>query len=313
MGMVPEMRDERSGIKDRAASRVYSPPMNHRTLVSALVLLLLGAPTALAAQPAATQPAAASLTDAQMEQFLLTGKVGRARELDKGVTASTRATLTDGTLTHDAHIQSIDQSKQEFKGGPVPEFDFRDKWQFNVAAYKIDRLLGLDLVPVTVERRWRTEAASFSWWVDDGLMDEGERQNKKLTPPNQACWNDQMLLIRLFDQLIDNIDRNAGNIVITRTWRLWAIDHTRAFRRSKTPPKLETLTRIDRRLLERLTMLDFATLKRELKAYIVDGDVRALLARRDAIVAHFRARGEAALYDRPDAAAGCVAAAALLN
>jgi len=279
--------------------------MNHRTLVSALVLLLLGAPTALAAQPAATQPAAASLTDAQMEQFLLTGKVGRARELDKGVTASTRATLTDGTLTHDAHIQTIDQSKQEIKGGPVPEFDFRDKWQFNVAAYKIDRLIGLNLVPVSVDRAWNARAGAFTWWIDDVLMDEGERQKKKVDPPDALCWSEQLWLLRVFDQLIDNRDRNLGNSVISKRWRLWAIDHTRAFRYSREPRNPALLIRIDRAVLQRLKALDFPTLKRDVGRYLNDADIRNLLSRRDGIVAHFEKRGEGALYDRRDPAAGC--------
>ena len=39
-----------------------------------------------------------------------------------------------------------------------------------------------------------------------------------------------MQLVRLFDQLIYNIDRNIGNLMITNDWRIWAIDHTRAFR-----------------------------------------------------------------------------------
>ena len=39
-----------------------------------------------------------------------------------------------------------------------------------------------------------------------------------------------MQMLRLFDQLIANIDRNLGNLLIGNDWTIWAIDHTRAFR-----------------------------------------------------------------------------------
>jgi hypothetical protein len=64
-------------------------------------------------------------------------------------------------------------------------------------------------------------------------------------------------------------------------------------------------------VLERLAALEFDTLKREVKAYLSDYDLRALLSRRDAIVAHFRARGAQALYDRRNPSSGCRAETAL--
>ena len=274
--------------------------MIHRRLAGALVLFLIAATA-----NADPQSAAPSLTDAQKEQFLQTGKVGRTRELDKGVTASSRVTLTDGTLTHDAHVQTIDEYKREFKAGTVPEFDFRDKWQFNVAAYKVDRLIGLNLVPVSVERVWASRPGAFTWWIDDVMMDEGERQKKKLQPPDALCWSEQLWSLRVFDQLVDNVDRNLGNSVISKGWRLWGIDHTRAFRYSREPRNPALLMRIDRALLQRLKALDFPTLKREVGTYLNDADIRNLLSRRDGIVAHFEKLGESSLYDRRDPAAGC--------
>ena len=271
-----------------------------RELVAAVAVGLLCLPPAPLAQQSAPPP-----DDAAKEEFLRTARIVRTRAAGKGVTGSTRATMQLGELIHDAHIQIVDESKAEFKSAKGVEFNFRDRWQFNVAAYRIDRLLGLGIVPVTVERRWRFAPASFTWWVDDVLMDEGERVKQKVTAPNEDCWNEQRQLVRVFDQLIDNTDRNVGNLIITRTWRLWAIDHTRAFRKAKTPSKPETLTRIDRRILERLAALDFATLKRAAGSYIDDAEVRAVLTRRDAMVAHFKARGEAVLYDRAQTETGC--------
>ena len=164
-------------------------------------------------------------------------------------------------------------------------------------------------MPVSVERVWSSRPAAFTWWIDDVMMDEGERQKKKLDPPDAMCWSEQLWSLRIFDQLIDNIDRNLGNSVITRTWRLWGIDHTRAFRYSKEPRSPHLMIRIDRALLQRLKALDFATLKREVGRYLDDADIRNLLSRRDAIVAHFEKLGEGGVYDRKDPAAGCKAAA----
>lgn len=252
----------------------------------------------LRAQAATQAVATPALTDAQTEEFLLKAEVTKTRSTAKGVTGSLRATLSDGKLTHEAHIQDVDESKREFQSARGTEFNFRDSWSFNVAGYKIDRLIGLNMVPVSVSRRWRSKPAAFTWWIDDVLMDEQERLQKKTQPPDLQYWNEQMQLVRLFDQLIYNVDRNMGNLIITKDWRVWAIDHTRAFRTHDTLKSPEAITRCDRQVFERLKALDKDTLKREVGSVLDEWQIRAVLARRDAIVKKIEGLGPVGLFDR---------------
>jgi hypothetical protein len=169
---------------------------------------------------------------------------------------------------------------------------------YNVAAYRLDRLIGLNLIPVSVSRSWRSESGAFTWWVDDVLMDEEARTKKRIEPPDMAAWNEQMQLVRVLDQLIYNVDRNLGNLLITNDWRVWAIDHTRAFRTHRTLKAADNITRCDRQVLEGLKRLDAAMLKKSLGAFLTQYEIEGLLHRRDAIVALLEQKGPAVLFDR---------------
>lgn len=265
-----------------------------------LVLVLVSIVSATAASPGqeATASAPPQLSDQEIEHFLLEAKVVRTRNIGKGVTNALRATLTDGSRTHDAQIQTIDESRTTGPTARGMELNFRDNWAFNVAAYRLDRLIGLNLVPVSVERKHGTKSAAYTWWVDDVMMEEGERLKKSLQPPSPARWNETMQLVRLFDQLISNVDRNMGNLLITKDWRVWAIDHTRAFRLHKTLAKPENVSRCDRQMLAALKALDKQTLDRELGRWLTNWEREAVLDRRDAIVQIIEGRGEGALFDR---------------
>jgi len=243
----------------------------------------------------------ASLTIEQKIEFLRTGKIVGDKSAKKGITDTQRVTLTDGKLTHDASVQRIDEHRDVFQGQDgSSEFNFKDSWKFNVAAWKLARLLGLDdMMPPYIERKFKGDSASYSWWVDDVMMDEETRTKKNMTAPDLDAWNQEMYVVRVFDQLIYNTDRNLTNLLVDKNWHIWMIDHSRSFRAQHTLRNDKNLVRCDRALLARMKALDAATLKKELSPYVNGEEIKGLLARRDLIVKFFESKGESALYDRP--------------
>jgi hypothetical protein len=268
--------------------------MSQRVRFPGLLFGVGAALVAIALAPAATgkAPAPALLeTDAEREAFLLEADVVSTRPAGGGSTSSTRATLRKGGLKHDAHIQTINLEKGQQSLNTGLDLDFRDSYRNNVAAYRLDRMLGIGMVPVTVVRSYEGKAAAYTWWVDDVQMSEKDRREKQVHAPDAEAWNRQMYVVRVFDQLIYNTDRNLGNLLIDKSWRLWMIDHTRAFKIFKVLRNEADLTEFcERGLLGGLRALDKASLKARMAGLMNDGQVNGLLARRDRIVRSYEAK-----------------------
>jgi hypothetical protein len=255
-------------------------------LATAAGLAVAGLAVLVKAQSPTVEP---NFTEDQQREFLLKAKIINSRQIGRGVTSPWRLTLSDGTVTHDAAFQNVDvrQSQMDFRQGPS-EIGFRDFYAYNIAAYELAKLLGLsDMVPVTVERKWKGQAGALSWWVP-WKWDEEMRQKQNLQPPHAEAWNNQVDKVRVFIQLIFDTDRNAGNLLITEDWKLWIIDFTRAFRLHKTLRNPEQLQRCDRQLWENLHKLNAKELMEKTAPQLSKGEVQALLARRDAMVDCFQ-------------------------
>lgn len=114
-------------------------------------------------------------------------------------------------------------------------------------------------------------------------------KERRRNPPSGALWNRQQYVIGVFDELIYNTDRNQGNLLVDPSWRIWMIDHTRAFRvdrRLRNAAKLAAL-RLEPPLAAALAALDRTALERCCGAYLTGEEMKALLARRDSILARF--------------------------
>jgi hypothetical protein len=263
----------------RASEQAGSSSLGRRSFLGAIAGL------ACASLPSRAQSLFPSLQD--QERFLLSGKVTRQRSAGMGITGTQRLTLELDSLVHDAHLQTIDEFKTTFQGTRGTEMNFRDTYKYNIAAYQLDRLLDMNMIPVSVKRRIAGHEAAVTWWVDDVLMTGLDQHKKKVEPPDKDRWNHQMHIARVFDQLIANTDRNLGNYVITKDWTVWLVDHTRAFRMTREIPEPKNLTQIDRHLFERLRAVSKDDFVKTLSPWMGKMEVDGVLTRRDLILRNF--------------------------
>ena len=240
---------------------------------AALVLLLASAPLSLVAQQ---PPAAAQATEStsakvwegrntQFEEFMRTAPFVRVEEVPIGVTRPMRGYFEPGGLVASAAWKVLPP------GRPA---GYWESYKSEIAAYELDKLLGLGMVPPSVEKRWKGDLGAAILWLKP-VRPWREVQDL----PKPAKWNRIAVQMKMFDNLICNTDRNAGNLLVDLDWNLYLIDHSRAFITDKK--LVSVMTRVDRELWKKMLALDEPTLSAALGKWLDGGSIRALLRRRD--------------------------------
>lgn len=234
----------------------------------------------------AAQETVADFQGPKAEEFLAKARIKAVKDLGSGVTLPKKVTLERNGVEHFAVFKSIDESKPgatRLADGSI-DIDFQDSWQLEIAAYEVDKMIGLGMVPATVERRINTAVGSLQWWVESRML-EAERVEKKIEPPDVEAWNQITYKARLFDQLIANVDRHLKNLLVTDAWELRLIDHSRSFRGNRELKDPDSLKRFSRSLLEGIKKLNQPDMKKRVGRYLTAGQIERVLQRRDAILA----------------------------
>jgi hypothetical protein len=234
-------------------------------LLSALLLsLVLQAPAA-----ATSAPAIARVWDgraAEYEEYLRTAPIDRVETIPIGVTKPRRAYFAPGGLAKSAAWKPL---RPSYQGG------WFESYKSEIAAYELDKLLGLGMVPPTVERKYQGETGAIVLWLDGVKSWE-----QALALPKPDSWSRQLVRMKLFDDLIGNPDDNKGNLLVDREWNLYLIDHSRSFMedRNMLPQKLD---HVETALWDKIMALDEPGLKAALGPWLNDKQIKAIVARRD--------------------------------
>lgn len=222
--------------------------------------------------------------DREAEAFLRSARILSNEPIPIGITHPRKLLLEKFGIRAHAVFRYIDEQERNkrLRDGRRVVF-FRDTYRNEVAAYRLSRLLGFENLPPAVERKVDGAPGSVQLWIEQA-MTERDRLARELQPPDTITFRQQIYDMHVFDNLINNFDRNQGNVLIDRHWTLWLIDHTRSFGQETKLPATDTLVRCSRRLWAGLAALDQQRLEEALGEHLGKGEIRSILARRDAIV-----------------------------
>jgi hypothetical protein len=255
-------------------------------LVSLALFLSSGAPAVFGQ----FTPEQIAQRDAQ-EEFLLTADIVRFEPIGEGVTKPYKLYLKKGDV----------EAKAAWKNPSGVQFGYLEGWQYEIAAYRLDKLIGLNMVPPAVEREFQGKKGALVHWAENKysllkIMEQGIRiPDSALDHTEKMKW-----LARAWDSLIANEDRTQQNVLYTEDWRIILFDHSRAFRSTKefterlmfgrNGIKLSEqgtpflFRRLPRWFVEKIKALTFEDIKAAVGTALEDKEIKAVLARRDLLL-----------------------------
>jgi len=247
-----------------------------RTVLLVVFALVFGRPGPSAQTPAPTNAKVWLERPADYEAYLKSAEVVKLEDLKVGVTKPRKAELAPGGLAAAFAWKALRPGRYE---------GYWESYKSEIAAYELDKLLHLGMVPPTVERKVKGELGAAVLWISptSSFKDLGGvpgLQGVKGPPAAQIpSWTIQLTKAKMFDNLIANIDPNLGNWLVDPAWNIVLIDHTRAFTASKD--LYHKLVAVDAELWDKMKALDEPALTTALGEWIGKGEIKAILQRRD--------------------------------
>ena len=213
------------------------------------------------------RPGGGSLSAADLEHLLRSGDIVATRDSEAG---RRFVQVSDGTRSIEAVF-----AKRDARG-----------FYADVAAYRLDRLLELDMVPVAVVREVNGEDGSLQFMPDQWL-DEQQRGASGRGGSAQCPLTDQWPAMYGFDALIYNDGRSLQRMLYSPDiWQLILVGHDRAFGTQKGRPRhlMNVSLNFGDAWTHALTSLTDELLEEQMGDVLDKRRRRALLARRDKLI-----------------------------
>jgi hypothetical protein len=184
-------------------------------------------------------------------------------------------TLTDGAVQARAIFRHVDRRRPH----PTP-----DSYKYDLAAYALSKMLGIEVIPPVVERRIQGRDGSLQLFLENCIR-EKDRKRKKLEPPDPEAFNKALEGLKVFENLVYDECQDADDLYVHRDdWRVCRVDFSEAF---APLPELQpgcSLTVCSRTLYKGLIELDEAAVRSALGGYLSPEEIESLLVRKGLII-----------------------------
>jgi hypothetical protein len=222
----------------------------------------------------------------QWEEFMKAADIVKSEPIGEGVTAPWRFYLKKGDI----------EKKAAWKNPDEKIGDIRDSWKHEIAAYRLDKLIGLNMVPPVIEREFNGKKGDLSLWADNTTSLLKMQDDNEKIPDQAVAQTERMKYVaRLWDSLIANADRTQQNVLFTDDWRMILFDHSRAFQAGgkysrrlmygakgivkKDDGSPFLIQRVPRALFDKIKALNFEVIKQAVGPYLTDDQISAIIAR----------------------------------
>ncbi|MGB7295973.1 MAG: hypothetical protein WBC70_10325 [Candidatus Aminicenantales bacterium] len=266
--------------------------MNRRIVFLSFLCVFIVSIRPVCAQFTATEVAQRTF----LEEFLQTAQIVRFEDIGEGVTKPLKLYLQKD----DTKAEACWKNPKGLRDG------FLEGWQFEIAAYRLDKLLGLNMVPPAVERDFNGKPGALVYWVtsEHSLL---EIMEKGIEIPESARLHaDNMkYLTRAWDSLVANDDRTQQNVLYTKDWRMILIDHSQAFRSTKdyvdqllfganglkrgSDGRPFLFRRLPRWFVDNVKRLEIETIREAVGPYLTDKEIEAVIKRKSVLLAEIEA------------------------
>jgi hypothetical protein len=211
-----------------------------------------------------------------MERYLQTARVVSVQKsVVGGKTAPWVVHLHDGKTARRGFFKHVHRPR------PAP---LADSYQYEIAAYELDKLLDFNIVPPVVERDIEHEKGSLQIFLEDCIT-ERDRKKRDIQPPDPKSFQESLDEIRVFENLVYNKCQNLEDTHIHKTtWKVCRVDFSESFAPSPDLIRGCEITYCSERIFRNLRNLDLPTLQSVLSPYLNADEIKSLLGRRDKIV-----------------------------